>query len=100
MQQHDVTHAFTGYSTHFFPPDVGVPVFITVYKTGSATAEDVAGYLLFTNQTLSGEYRDRLMGQGPAIVKHFRLSQFDSVAQLLRHRLDYLKQGMSLHYMG
>lgn len=100
MAQHDVTQFITAYSTHFFPPDAGVPVFVTVYKSGSATLEDVAGHLIFTNHNLTGEYRDRLSGEGMSIIKHFRLSQFEPVCHLLRHRLDYLKQGMSLHYVG
>lgn len=100
MVQHDVTQPISAYSTHFFPPNAGTPVFITVYKTGSAAADDVAGYLMFTDQPLTGDYRDRLHGEQQAIIKHFRLCQFAGVLQLLHYRLDHIKQGMSLHYMG
>ncbi|MCE9530527.1 MAG: hypothetical protein K8T89_05260 [Planctomycetes bacterium] len=100
MVQYDVTQPIAAYSTHFFPPDALVPIFITVYKTGSATLEDVAGHLLFTNHPLSGSCQDRLSADLQGIVKHFRLDQFDSILQMLKHRLDFLKQGMSMHYVG
>src|SRR5262249_20822761 len=100
MAQFDVTQFFSAYSTHFFPADVGVPVFITAYKTGTATADDVAGYLMFTDRPLTGDYRDRLHTEMQSIVKHFRPCQLSSVLQLLQQRLDQLKQGMSLHYVG
>lgn len=97
---HDVTQLITAHSTHFFPPDAKIPVYITVYKTGSATVEDVAGYLMFTEQPLSGDFRDRLHSEHQAIVKHFGLAQFAAVQQLLIHRLDHVRQGLSLHYVG
>jgi hypothetical protein len=33
-------------------------------------------------------------------VKHFRSAQFAAVQTLLQHRLDSLKQPMSIHYVG
>jgi hypothetical protein len=100
MAQYDVTQPISAYSTHFFPPNVGVPVFITVYKMGSASADDVAGHLMFTDLPLAGAYRDRLQGAQQAIVKNFRLGQFAGVLQLLQQRLDHFRQGMSMHYVG
>jgi hypothetical protein len=101
MAQFDITNPISAYSTHFFPPDAGVPVFIMAYKTGSATAEhDVAGYLMFTDHSMTGEYRDWISSEHQFIVKHFRVAQFESVQSLLRHRVDNLKLGMSIHYVG
>jgi len=101
MALFDITHPIAAYSTHFFPPDAGVPVFITVYKTGVATAErDVAGYLMFTDHSMTGEYRDWISSEHQFIVKHFRVAQLPSVQSLLQHRIDNLKQGMSIHYVG
>ena len=100
MAKYDVTQPISAYSTHYFPPDAGVPVFITVYKVGSASADDVAGHLMFTDLPLAGDYRDRLHGEQQVIVKHFRLGQFPGVLQLLQQRLDHCKQGMSMHYVG
>lgn len=100
MPPFDVTNPIMGYSTHFFPPDVGVPVFVTLYKTGAATFEDVAGYLMFTDQPATGLFRDRVSALHLYIVKHFRRSQFAEVLALLQHRLDNLRQSMSIHYVG
>ncbi len=100
MAQYDIAHPILAYSTHFFPADAGIPVFITVYKTGSATYDDVAGYLVFSDQPASGNYRDRILGEHNAIVKHFRPSQLAVVQSLLQHRLDNQKQSMSIHYVG
>jgi hypothetical protein len=101
MAQFDITNPISAYSTHFFPPDAGVPVFIMVYKTGVATAEhDVAGYLMFTDHSMTGEYRDWISSEHQFIVKHFRVAQFASVQALLQHRLDLQKLGMSIHYVG
>jgi len=100
MPPFDVTQPISAYSIHFFPPDATVSIFITVYKTGAATQEDVAGYLMFTDHPLVGSCRDRLMFETQSIVKHFPLCQFDAVQELLRHRIDGQKQGMSMHYVG
>jgi hypothetical protein len=100
MAQFDVTNPISAYSTHFFPPDVAVPVFITVYKTGSATPDDVAGYLMFTDHPIPGEYHDWLSSEQQFIVKHFRASQFVDVLSVLQHRIEHLKQGLSIHYLG
>jgi hypothetical protein len=100
MAQYDIAHPIAAYSTHFFPADAGIPVFVTVYKTGSASYDDVAGYLVFSDQPMGGTYRDRLIGEHNAIVKHFRSQQFAAVQTLLQHRLDSLKLTMSIHYVG
>ena len=100
MAQYDIAHPIAGYSTHFFPADAGIPVFVTVYKTGSATYDDVAGYLVFSDQPSSGNYRDRILGEHNAIVKHFRSAQFAAVQALLQHRLDGQRQQISIHYVG
>lgn len=100
MHQFDITQPIAAYSTHFFPPDAGVPAFITVYKTGTATHDDVAGYLMFTDRPVTGEYRDWISSEHQYIVKHFRVAQFAGVQVLLQHRLDHQKQGMSIHYVG
>jgi hypothetical protein len=100
MAKHDIAHFISGYSTHFFPPNAAIPVFITLYKTGSASADDVAGYLMFTDQPLTDGFQDRLQSEPQAIVKHFHMSQFGAVMHLLQLRLDHLKQGVSMHYMG
>lgn len=100
MAQFDITQQITAYSTHFFPPDSGVPVFIMVYKTGVATHDDVAGYLMFTDRPVTGEYRDWISSEHQFIVKHFRVAQFAGVQALLQHRLDHSKLGMSIHYVG
>lgn len=100
MAQFDIAHPIAAYSTHFFPADAGIPVFVTVYKTGSATYDDVAGYLVFSDQPASGNYRDRILGEHNAIVKHFRSGQFAAVQALLQHRLDNQRQAISMHYVG
>jgi hypothetical protein len=100
MPAFDVTNPIAAYSTHCFPPDAGVPVFITVYKTGAATAEDVAGYLMFTDRPAAAPYRDRVSVVQQYVVKHFRTAQFAAVQALLQHRLDGLRQPMSIHYVG
>jgi hypothetical protein len=100
MAQFDITQPIIGYSTHFFPPDADVPVYITLYKSGAATHDDVAGYLMFTDHPVTGHYRDWLSSEHQYIVKHFRFAQFADVQALLQHRLDHQKQGMSIHYVG
>lgn len=100
MAQYDIAYPIAAYSTHFFPADAGIPVFVTVYKTGSAGYDDVAGYLVFSDQPISGNYRDRILGEHNAIVKHFRSAQFAAVQTLLQHRIDSLKQALSIHYVG
>jgi hypothetical protein len=100
MARFDVTNAIAAYSTHFFPPDVNVPVFITVYKSGSAAVDDVAGYLMFTDHAAANDYRDWLSSEHQYIVKHFRAAQFHAVLSLLQNRIDLQKQGLSIHYVG
>jgi hypothetical protein len=100
MAQFDVTQPIMAYSTHFFPPDAAVPVYITVYKTGCASQDDVAGYLMFTDHPVAGHYCDWLSSEHQYIVKHFRFAQFADVQALLQHRLDQQRQGMSIHYVG
>jgi hypothetical protein len=100
MAQFDITNPIAAYSIHFFPPDANVPVFISVYKTGIATAEDVAGYLMFTDHSMVGDYRDWLSSENQYIVKHFRVAQFGDVQNLLQHRIDILRQMLSIHYVG
>jgi hypothetical protein len=100
MAGFDITNPITSYSTHFFPRDADIPVFIMVYKSGPSSFDDVAGYLMFTDKPSAGLFRDRVSPTSSYIVKHFPLARFGDVQALLRHRLDYLKQPMSIHYIG
>jgi hypothetical protein len=100
MPSYDVTNPIVAYSTHFFPREAAIPVFIMVYKNPPTTFDDVAGYLMFTDQPPTGNFRDNISPVSSYIVKHFPIAQLGEIQTLLRHRLDYLKQPMSIHYVG
>jgi hypothetical protein len=100
MPSYDVTNPIVAYSTHFFPREAAIPAFIMVYKNPPMSFDDVAGYLMFTDQPPTGSFRDRISPVYSYVVKHFPVAQLGEIQTLLRHRLDYLKQPMSIHYVG